>query len=58
MLSFLTANLSTILVGAAVFGLVGLSLRATIRGLKSGKCAGCKGCSGCSGSCHGCHTGH
>ena len=27
MLSFLTANLSTILVGAAVFGLVGLSAR-------------------------------
>ena len=58
MLSFLTANLSTILVGAVVFGLVGLSVRATIRDLRSGKCAGCKGCSGCSGSCHGCHTGH
>lgn len=55
MLSFLTANLSTILVGAAVFGLVGLSVRATIRDLRSGQCAGCKGCSG---SCHGCHTGH
>ena len=58
MLSFLTANLSTILVGAAVFGLVGLSVRATIRDLRSGQCPGCKGCSGCSGSCHGCHTGH
>ena len=45
MLSFLTANLSTILVGAAVFGLVGLSVRATIRDLRSGQCAGCKGCS-------------
>lgn len=58
MLSFLTANLSTILVGAAVFGLVGLSVRATIRDLQSGQCAGCKGCNGCSGSCHSCHTGH
>ena len=58
MLSFLTANLSTILVGAAVFGLVGLSVRATTRDLRSGQCAGCKGGSGCSGSCHGCHTGH
>lgn len=58
MLSFLTANLSTILVGAVVFGLVALSVRATIRDLRSGQCAGCKGCSGCSGSCHGCHTGH
>lgn len=55
MLSFLAANLSTIVVGAVVFGLVGLSLRATIRDLKSGKCAGCKGCpGGCSGQC-GCH---
>ena len=58
MLSFLTANLSTILVGAAVFGLVGLSVRATIRDLRSGQCAWCKGCNGCSGSCHSCHTGH
>ena len=55
MLSFLASHLSTIVVGAAVFGLVGLLLRATIRGLKSGKCAGCKGCpGGCSGQC-GCH---
>ena len=46
MLSFLAANLSTIVVGAAVFGLVGLSLRATIRGLKSGKCAGVQGLPG------------
>ena len=58
MLSFLTANLSTILVGAVVFGLVGLSVRATIPDLRSRQGAGCKGCSGRSGSCHGCHTGH
>ena len=58
MLCVLTANLSTILVGSEVCGLVGLSVRAAIRDRRSGQCAGCKGCSGCSGSCHGCHTGH
>ena len=39
MLSFFTANLSTIVVGAVVFGLVGLSVRASIRDLRGGKCA-------------------
>lgn len=59
MLSFLAANLSTIVVGAIVFGLVGLSVRATIRDLRSGQCAGCKGCSGgCSGSCRSHCAGH
>lgn len=58
MLSFLAANLSTIVVGAIVFGLTALSVRAAIRDLRSGRCAGCKGCpggcsGGCSGSCHG-----
>ena len=58
MLSFFTANLSTIVVGAVVFGLVGLSVRASIRDLRGGKCAGCKGCGHCDGSCHGCHIEH
>ena len=53
MLAWITQNLSTILVGAVVLGVTGLSLRATIRSLRSGKCAGCSGgCSHCSGSCH------
>lgn len=55
MLEFITANLSTILVAAVVFGLTGLSLRATIRSMRSGKRSGCSSCGGhCSGSCHGC----
>lgn len=55
MLEFITANLSTILVAAVVFGLTGLSLRATLRSMRSGKCSGCSSCGGhCSGSCHGC----
>ena len=58
MLSFLTANLSTILVGAVVFGLVGLAVRATIRARRPAQGAGCKGCSGRRGSCRGCPTGH
>ena len=58
MLSFFTANLSTIVVGAVVFRLVGLSVRASIPDLRGGKCAGCKGCGHCDGSCHGCHTEH
>ena len=53
MLAYITANLSTILVGALVLGVTGLSLRATIRSLRAGKCAGCNSCGGhCSGSCH------
>ncbi len=53
MLAYITANLSTILVGALVLGVTGLSLRATIRSLRAGKCAGCSSCGGhCSGSCH------
>ena len=56
MLEFLVANLSTIVVGSIVFALVGLSVRATVRDLRSGKCSGCSGCSHCGsgGSCHGC----
>ena len=58
MLAFLTANLSTIVVGAVVFGAAGLAVRSVIRDMRSGKCAGCSGCSGgcghCDGSCHGC----
>ena len=56
MLAFLTANLSTIVVGGVVFTLVGLSLRATVRDLRAGKCAGCKGCDGGCG-CGKCHSG-
>ena len=38
---------------ALVLGVTGLSLRATIRSLRAGKCAGCSSCGGhCSGSCH------
>ena len=51
MLAFLTANLSTIVVGAAVFGAFVLAVRATVRDLRGGKCAGC---GHCDGSCHGC----
>ena len=55
MLAFLTATLSTIVVGAIVFGAAGLAVRSVIRDMRSGKCAGCSGgCGHCDGSCHGC----
>lgn len=48
------SNISTILVGLVVIGIVALAVRSIIKDKKSGKgCGG--GCSGCAGSgtCHG-----
>lgn len=52
MIAWLTANYLTILVAAAVCGLVALCLRNILprKGKPSG-CGGCNGCNGCSGGC-------
>jgi len=56
MITWISANLPTLLSGAAVLGLVILSLRNILpRKGKPGGCAGCAGCGGnCGGNCGGC----
>ncbi len=53
MIDWLFSNLSTIIVAALVFGLLGLLTRKMIKDKKAGKgsCAGCSGCSSCNGCC-------
>lgn len=52
MMEWFSANLATIIAGAAVLGLVALCLRNLLP--RKGKPASCAGCSGCSGACSGC----
>ncbi|MEA5016062.1 MAG: FeoB-associated Cys-rich membrane protein [Candidatus Limiplasma sp.] len=55
MLAWLSANLATILICAALLVVVGLILRSMIRSRKQGKSScGCDGCGECpmSGDCH------
>jgi hypothetical protein len=47
-MDFITNNLSTIVVGAAVFGVLALALFRLIRRIRRGQSpCGCAGCTGC-----------
>ena len=55
-MAFLMENLSTVIIGLILAGLVYLVVRKMIRDSREGKCCGCSGgCAGCSGAsmCHG-----
>ena len=60
MITFITANMGTILVLVVLCTIVGLIIRSMIRDHKAGrfcggKCAGCASCAGCGGGgCGGC----
>lgn len=46
MIAWLTQNLATILIGAALLFLLALAARRIYKARKQGGCAGCPGCSG------------
>ena len=56
MLTWLSQNIGTILICAAIIAVFALLIRSLIRDRKKGKSSCCGGCAGCPNACY-CHPG-
>ena len=58
MISWLTANIGTILVALVILAVCGVIVRNIVRDRKQGKCSCGGSCGyGCGGNCSACHSG-